>query len=470
MARREERPVGVEQLLDACKAVPQDLEECLDQLNQFVGPYAELLPRKELRSHGEDFIRGLLSDLDRKSTEPIAIRSGKCRRGMQRFIGECAWQHEPLLNLLRRQVNETLGSPEGVMTVDSTGFLKKGNSSVGVARQYYGSTGQVENCQVGVFLGYVSNEGHTLIDERLFVPQTWTRDKIRREMCHVPKRLGFKTQRELAIEMIQQCRGQIAHGWIAGDADFGRSAPLRAQLREWGERYVLDTHGRTRIKEAECPGILLSLGKRAARLMTAAKWKDTVPERDWVHVFIRNGSKGPVSVWATRTRVRTNKDRLLDKAIEWLLVMRTDEKTPEYRYCLSNAEATTPIEDMVHAASGRYWIEDCFERAKGEVGLTHNEARTWQGWHHHITLGLLALWFLVREQKRLRDKTPAITVQQSAEAIEELLRNPATDLRRLAKRITSTLQRTEEARIGHWRRRGGLPPPWDEVHAGKVAQ
>jgi SRSO17 transposase len=470
VARRDKRPFGVELLLDACKAVPNDLEECLNQLNEFVGPYVALLPRKELRSHGEDFIRGLLSDLDRKSTEPIALLAGKCRRGMQRFIGECTWEHEPLIGLLRRQVNEALGSAAGVITVDSTGLIKKGHASVGVARQYCGRTGQVENCQIGVFLGYSSSAGHTLIDERLFLPKTWVKDKARREMCHVPKRLRYKTQCTLALEMIEECRGQIAHGWIAADGDFGHSAPLRAKLRELGERYVVDTHSKTRIKEAECTGILRSLGKRAASLTTAVKWKDTVPERDWVRVFVRNGSKGPVHLWATRARVRTNRDRLLDKAVEWLLVMRTEDEVPEHRYCLSNAEVTTPIEEMVRAASARFWIEDCFERAKGIVGLTHNEARTWQGWHHHVTLVMLALWFLVQEQKRLRDGTPAITVQQSAEAIEELLRNPATDLRRLAKRITNTLQRTEEARISHWRRRGALPPTWEEMRLTKAAQ
>lgn len=468
---RQRTDDGVEHLLSACDVVPRDLEACLERLKEFTKPFFLLLPRSELRGHGVDFVRGLLSDLERKSTEPIAERAGRHRRLLQRFIGGSPWDHRPLLVELRHQVAREIGAPDGVLVLDPSGFPKKGKASVGVARQWCGRLGKVENCQVGAFLGYVSNRGHTLVNERLYLPQEWAKDKRRRAMCHVPREVKFKTSHALSLEMLQECRGELPHRWVTGDDEFGRVPWFRERLREMGEAYVLDIPGSLLVCAAEEPVKTGRPGKpRKAPFMRAEKWKDTVPEKDWVRIHLRDGVKGPLTVRATCARVRTRSKGKRQEAIEWLIVTRTESKTPEVRYHLAYAKEDVTWEEFARVANARHWIEDCFERAKGRVGLHHYEVRSWIGWHHHMTLGLLALWFLVLEQRRLNSRTPAITVQQTAEAIGEILRNPDIDPRSLARKITARLHRTEQSRIDHWRKLRRLPPPWPQARSWHVSQ
>lgn len=463
--------IGVPELLEDCDVVPKDLEECLTRLKEFVEPFVALLPRSELRGHGEDVIRGLLSDLERKSAEPIAERAGKDRDRIQYFVGQSPWDHVPLLDELRRQVAQEIGSPKGVSVLDSSGFPKKGEASVGVARQWCGRLGKVDNCQKGLFLGYVSNFGQVLVDERLYLPEEWAKDAGRRDMCHVPKEVKFKTIHELSLEMLEKQRGLLPHRWVTGDDEFGRVPWFREKLRGAGERYLLEIPGHLLVCDAEDPPRAGMMGRpRKAAFQQAGRWKDEVRQRDWVRIHIRDGVKGPIVVWATRARVKTRSRAKRGRDVEWLLVTRTESETPEYRYYLSNGEVNVPIEEMAHAANARHWIEDCFERAKGRVGMDHYEVRSWGGWHHHMTLSLLALWFLVREQRRLSNATPAITVQQSAEAIGELLRNPEMNTRELAHKITARLRRTEQARIDHWRKFKRLPPRWTEARSSNVRQ
>lgn len=457
---------GIKKLLEDCQVAPNDLEECLERLKEFIQPFIRLLPRQELRGHGEDFFRGLLSDLERKSTEPIAERAGKRRAPLQRFIGSSPWEHEPLIEELSRQMAAEIGSPDGILVLDPSAFPKKGKASVGVARQWCGRLGKVENCQVGVFLGYVSNKGHTLVDERLYLPKKWAKDKARRDMCHVPRSVKFKTTHQLSLEMLEKYRGQLPHSWVTGDDEFGRPAWFRHRLRKMGERYVLDIPSNIRVCAAQNPPKTGALGQpRKASFSQAVIWKDAIPKNQWVRVSVRDGLKGPLVVWATRSRVRTRLGKKRRGEEEWLLVTRTEEKIPEYHYHLSNAGLEVTLEELVRAAKARHWIEDCFERGKGKVGLDHYEVRSWGGWHHHMTLSLLALWFLVLENRRLSAGTPAITLQQSGEAIGELLRNPDIDTHHLALAITRRLRRTEKVRIDHWRKFNRLPSNWAHVRS-----
>lgn len=461
----------LEALLDDCKVVPKELEECLDRLKEFLEPYGAHLHRRELREHGDDFIRGLLSDLERKSTEPIAERAQEDRRSLQRFIGESPWDHVPLIEELCAQAVKGIGSPQGVLVLDPSAFPKKGTESVGVARQWCGRLGKIDNCQLGVFLGYVSNGGHTVVDGRLYLPREWARDNRRRRKCHVPKTVRYRSVHDLSLELLEKRRHQFPHAWVAGDDEFGRPAWFRKRLRRMNERYVLEIPGNTLVCAAEDPPKTGAMGQpRKASFQQATAWKDKVPKDRWVRVEIRGGVKGPMVVWATRARMRTRDEKKRRGEVEWLLVTRTEGKVPEIRYWLSHAEEEASLEAMVHAANARHWIEDCFERGKGEVGLDHYEVRSWIGWHHHMTLGLLALWFLVLEQRRLNATTPAITLQQSAEAIGELLRDPKTNLRQLALTITRRLRRAEWSRIHHWRKFNCLPPTWTQMRLSHVAQ
>jgi SRSO17 transposase len=327
--------------------------------------------------------------------------------------------------------------------------------------------GKVDNCQVGVFLGYKTNKGHALIDEGLYVPREWSRDKARRLECGVPKELRFRTAQQLALEMLRERRG-LPHSWIAADDEFGRSGPFRRKLRQMGERYVLDVPGGTRVRDLSAPTPARKHKRGRApkvQFVSASAWKDALPTEAWERVHIRDGTKGPMVVWAARTRVQTKTRGKNSTEAEWLVVTRTDSKTPEIRYHLSNATEDVSLEKLAHVANARYWVEDCFQRAKGEIGLDHYEVRSWVGWHHHMTLCLVASLFLVLEQRRLNESTPAMTVQQSAEALGEILRDPAVDLRLLAAKITRQLQRTEQSRIQHWRKFRQLPPTWTQARA-----
>jgi SRSO17 transposase len=465
--RAKDEKHTVEDLLEDCHAVPGDLMASLERLKEFSQPYIRLLP--DIRQHrlGEAFLRGLLSDLDRKSTEPIAENAGMYRRGLQRFIGDSQWDHGPLLRELNAQVERELGDPDGIIVIDPSSFPKKGTHSVGVARQWCGHLGKVDNCQAGVFLGYKTNKGHALIDEGLYVPREWTRDKARRLECGVPKELRFRTAQQLALEMLRERRG-LPHSWIAADDEFGRSGPFRRKLRRMGERYVLDVPGGTNVRDLSAPAPRRKHKRGRApkvQFVSASAWKDALPDKAWTRVHIRDGTKGPMVVWAAWTRVQTKTRGKNSPEAEWLVVTRTDSKTPEIRYHLSNAAEDVSLEQLVHVANARYWVEDCFQRAKGEIGLDHYEVRSWVGWHHHMTLCLVASLFLVLEQRRLSESTPAMTVQQSAEALGEILRDPAVDLRLLADKITRRLQRSEQSRIQHWKKFRRLPPTWTQARA-----
>lgn len=471
MARRGMGKEGRDALLKDCKVVPEELKMALKHLQEFIEPFTVSIRRSESRVHGKIYVEGLLSDLERKTMEPIAMRAGQHRRALQHFIGAAPWDHRPLLDELNSQVARDLGSKQGILLLDGTSFPKKGTESVGVARQWCGHLGKIDNCQVSALLGYVSEKGHALLDMRLYLPKEWTTDRGRLDKCHVPRQARrFKTLFDLSLEMLEARHEQIPHRWIVGDDAYGRCAPFRKSLRRMKEAYVLDVPSNTSIRDLnKTPARKKSKGRpRQAPWQTVRQWKEALSSRDWTSVEIRAGNKGPMKVRAARTRVqaRAGGRRIGDP--EWLLVVQTRSKAPETKYHLCHSGEKTSLKEMVHAANARYWIEDCFQRAKGKAGLDQYEVRSWAGWHHHVTLSMLALWFLVLEQQRISRKTPAITVPQTAEAISELLHNPGTDLDRLAFMITHRLRRTEQARIDQWRKFRRLPPRWETARAQHV--
>ena len=443
-----------------CEITPEEIEECMSELKEFMNPFIVHFGRREQREHGVDFVRGLLSDLERKSVEPIAERAGKDRRGLQKFIGTGGWDYRLVTEELCRQVGQEFGKPDGILVLDPSGFLKKGKNSVGVGRQYCGRTGGVENCQKGVFLSYVSELGRTLVDMRLYLPEKWVKDRKRLRDCYVPKGIRHQTSCELGMEMVLERRALLPHAWLVGDAELGHSADFRMDLAEEKERYVLDILSTTCICDAEKARAGLAKGTAIKKLpwIPVQKYRDMVPADKWTRIVVRDGSKGPIVYHATRKRVRTRWRGRVAPVEEWLIIMRDDTQKTKYRYCLSNAAEEISLEELVRTAAARYWIEDCFERAKGQVGLADYEVRSWDGWHHHMALSLLGLWFLVKEQRRLKRSTPAITLQQSKAAIAELLRNPELSARTLAERITRKLKRNELARIAHWKKSRKLAP------------
>src|SRR5215831_3570554 len=228
-----------EQLLAACQVPPTLFRGVMSRLEDFARPFAASLPSPESRSHSHTYLAGLLSDVERKNAESIAYRYDRDRQTIQRFVGEVDWDHGPLIDELNRQVARAIGRPDAVLVFDPSAFPKKGTASVGVQRQWCGRLGKVDNCQVGVFLGYVGDDEHALVDFRLYLPREWAKDRGRRKKAGFPEGVAYRTRHELALEMLRRRGGTLPHAWVAGDDEMGRPAWFRKRLALDGECYLL---------------------------------------------------------------------------------------------------------------------------------------------------------------------------------------------------------------------------------------
>jgi SRSO17 transposase len=329
---------------------------------------------------------------------------------VQFFVGSGAWDDEAVMAELRRHVKEELGDEQAVLVIDPGAFAKKGDESCGVKRQWCGRLGKTENCQVGVFLCYAAAKGHAPLGRRLYLPAEWADDADRREKCHVPEGVAFREKWRIGLDMVDRCRAEgLPHGWVAGDDEFGRCSELRAELRGRGERYVLDVPSNTLVRDLEArrpPRKRAGRGrKRETPFVPVREWASRQPASAWRKVAVRGGTKGPLEVEALTRRVKAKDQDDQDGRVgpeERLLVTRRGGG--EIDYALSNARDAVPLEEPVRAHAERHRIEQMLEEGKGEAGLAHYEVRGWVGWHHHMTLALLALWFLLREKGRLGGK------------------------------------------------------------------
>src|SRR5215475_13539123 len=239
----------MQQALDDAVVDPAVFRDVQPRLEKFVEPFAACLREAEQKKHARTYLTGLVSNLERKNVECIAYLHDQDRLPLQKFIGCSPWPHQPLLRELVCQVGMELGEPDGVLVFDPSAHPKKGSKSVGVQRQWCGRLGKVENCQVGVYLGYVSPQGHALVDFRLYLPKEWARDRRRRNEAGVPREVRFRTRHELALDMLDEHGGLLPHRWVAGDDEMGRSTWFREQLRQRGERYLLAVPGNTLVRD-----------------------------------------------------------------------------------------------------------------------------------------------------------------------------------------------------------------------------
>jgi SRSO17 transposase len=373
-----------------------DVAVCLRELSVFASRYKPLLMRKEQESHLEVYIEGLVSGVERKSIEPIAVAHGLKRRPLQRFVGEGVWHDRPVRDEMIRHVVDQIGDRDGVLLLDGSGFPKAGNDSVGVQRQWCGRLGKIDNCQVGVFLGYSSPGGIALLDAELYLPNEWADDRARRAKTHVPPDVVFKTKIELADDLIQRLAPVVPHAWIVGDDEFGRPSEFRDALADRHERYLFEVPANTLVRRPEnWPG-------RKSKWCSVRKRKHRRAPDKWKRIRVRDGEKGPIEVFAFSTRVLSRRDGAPPR-LETLLVMRTISGAKTW-YFLAPGGVTLNTEQLVKVAAQRHHIEEAFGWAKGEVGLDHYEVRSWVGWHHHMTLSMFALWFLALERRRLGKK------------------------------------------------------------------
>jgi SRSO17 transposase len=392
-----------EQLLAHCQVPPTLFDGVIGRLEDFAAPFAAKLPSPESRHHTRTYLAGLLSDVQRKNAEAIAYRYDLDRQVIQRFVGEVEWDHRPPLDELARQVAREIGRPDAVLVFDPSAFAKKGDASVGVQRQWCGRLGKVENCQVGVFLGYVSDAEHALVDFRLYLPKEWAVDRKRRKRAGVPKEVKYQTRHELALEMLGARGGSLPHGWVAGDDEMGRPAWFRRRLAADGERYLLAVPSNTTIRDLEeQPPPYGGQGRYPkAPFRGVRAWCEALPGEAWAHLSVRDGEKGPLEVEMVARRVESKVERRVVGFEETLVVVRfKDGGTLKHDYYLSNAPRDTSLGEFARAAKAAHRVEECFRRGKSEAGLGQYQVRNWRGWHHHMALSMIATWFLVMEAGR----------------------------------------------------------------------
>jgi SRSO17 transposase len=395
-----------QELLDECGVAPQVFDRVMPRLEQFMQPFVEHLVRSEQVDHAMTFVQGLLSDLEHKNTESIAYRFGQGRMPLQWFVGVSDWDDEPLREQLAEQVGRQLGRDDGVIVFDPSGFPKSGKQSVGVARQWCGRLGKVDNCQVAVYMGYVSAEEHALVDTRLYMPKEWTKDKARREKAGVPKTARYRTRHQFCLEMLKKHGDKLPHTWIAGDDEMGRPYTFRRRLDGLRERYLLAVPSNTLIRDMEtdeppCSGRGRPPKRPWQRVDT---WAASLKKKAWTTIDVRDGSKGPLVVELVKRCVVGRTHRRQQGHPEVLVVIRyrdrDNRRVLKTDYYLSNASPETELAEFARVAKAEHRIEECIQRAKSEAGLADYEVRNWKGWHHHQTLSLLATWFLVTEARR----------------------------------------------------------------------
>ena len=396
-------------LLEQTVLSPQAVRGCESRLTRFMQRYVPRFFRKEQGQNAVIVVEGLISGLERKTCEPIAREHGVQRKPIQSFVGCSTWDDRKVMDELRRHVKEELADPNAVLVIDPSAFAKKGTESCGVKRQWCGRLGKVENCQVGVFLCYAARGGHAPLDRRLYLPEDWAQDEKRREKCHVPPGVVFEEKWRMGLGMVDDYRLDLPHGWVAADDELGRCSEFRAALRERNARYVLDVPCNTLIRDLEAARPRRRHAgrgrKRETPFVRADRWAAQQPASAWQRVEVRPGAKGPLVVEAMTRQVRTRDDQGRLGPQERLLVTRSEvEGHRKLDYSLSNAGAEVDMKEMVQAHAQRYRIEQMLEEGKGNAGLGHYEVRSWVGWHHHMTLALLALWFLQLERSRVGKK------------------------------------------------------------------
>jgi SRSO17 transposase len=364
--------------------------ETLEKLHARIAPH---FGRPEPRRRVLAYLQGLLSETPRKNGWQLAEQAGEqTPYGMQRLLSSAVWDVARVRDELRAYVLEQLGTEQAIVAIDETSFPKAGRKSAGVGIQYCGTTGHVQNCQVGVFLSYITARGHSLIDRELYLPEQWAADPERRQEAGIPQTVRFQTKPELARAMLQRLGdAQIAIGWVVADSVYGENLDLRLWLQARGYAYVLEVHcdeevgivapdGRRRLVQvADVPALLLS-------------------EPSWQRLSMSEGTKGPrLFDWACVPILH----RWQQDGQHWLLLRRSVTDAADLRYYLVFAPPTTTLEQMVQASGGRWRIEEDFENGK-DLGLDHYEVRSWTGWYRHITLVMLALAFLTGTCARLQ--------------------------------------------------------------------
>ena len=399
-----------------------DVKDFINELKGFHEIFSDCFHRSESRGHFFRYMVGQFSKLERKSIEPIALNvENGVVRPMQRFVSDAEWNDDKILSKYHTLVGDDLGSDDAALIFDESGFVKKGNHSIGVAKQYCGNIGKVENCQVGVFAAYVSQNGYSLLDKRLYIPEKWFNNdyEIRRKKCKLPEPIEFKTKPQLAVEMFNSIveEGILPFKYVLADSVYGTSpefinaveactnktyfVSVPGDTQCWLKRPVMvekkyKYNGEIRIKKV--------LEKTAKKPISLATLAQSINDYFWYKRKVTEGTKGPIEYEFTKRRIILSNNGLPQKEV-WVLIRRSLGKDPVYKFHVSNAPLSTRLNLFVWLSGLRWAIEQCFEETKSELGLDHYEVRKFKGWHHHMLTCILAHFFLWHIKIRLGKKS-----------------------------------------------------------------
>ncbi len=399
-----------------------DIRNIMNELSGFHEEFADCFRRSESREHFLKYMAGQFSPIERKSIEPIAlaIKDGNVR-AMQRFVSDAPWDDENMIAKYRNLVNDDFGSPDGAIIFDESGFIKKGRDSIGVARQYCGTIGKVDNCQVGVFAAYVSEQGYALIDKKLFIPKKWFSDAYveRRRKCKLPPEAVFRTKPQLAVDMLDAIvkQGVLPFKYVLADSLYGVSPEFIEAVEALpGKTYFVQVPKDTLCwlkrpmsitKQYLWGGKLRSktvLAYPDSKPISVDELAENINDYFWYRRKVSEGTKGPIVYEYTRRRVILSAAGLPQKTV-WLLIRRTLGNDPQYSFFISNASTSTRLKKLVWLSGLRWAIEQCFEETKTELGMDHYEVRKFTGWHHHMLTCMLAHFFLWHLKIRLGKKS-----------------------------------------------------------------
>jgi len=399
-----------------------DIKDFMNELIGFHEQFADCFQRSESREHFLNYMAGQFSDLERKSIEPIALAviDGNVR-ALQRFVSDAPWDEENMIHKYRSLVNEDLGSPDGALIFDETGFVKKGQDSIGVARQYCGTIGKVDNCQVGVLAAYVSEYGYALVDKQLFIPEQWFTDDYleRRKKNKLPTDTVFRTKPELAAQMLGAISSEkiLPFKYVLADALYGTSPEFIAAVEALPDKTYFVQVPKNTLCWLKRPMTITKTYRWGGKLRTKTLLADTdskplaveelahnINDYFWYRRTVSEGTKGPIVYEFTRRRVILSDAGLPNKTV-WLLIRRTLGDDPQYSYFISNASSSARLKTLVWLSGLRWAIEQCFEETKTELGMDHYEVRKYPGWHHHILTCMLAHFFLWHLKIRLEKKS-----------------------------------------------------------------
>ena len=400
-----------------------DIRGFSEELEGFHSQFIDCFSREEPRENFFRYMSGQFSKLERKSIEPIAlsVQDGQVR-SMQRFISDIDWDEPIMLSKYRCMVNEDMGHPNGVLIFDESGFRKKGNDSAGVKRQYCGTIGKIDNCQVGVFAGYATEHGYALVDKRLFMPEEWFDGEHRKKYwkkCKIPKDLTFRSKPQLAVDMLRELREekQLRFSYITADSIYGQSPEFIEEIERdqsciyfvgissdtkcWTEQPITIEHTYRYGGKEKTKTIVEKSEHKPISVEVLAR---SLNEYFWYRRSISEGTKGPIAYDFARIQVTLSKNGLPDKKVR-LVLRRSIEKKPEYSFFISNASADIPLQTFVWLSGLRWPIEQSFEEAKTELGMDHYEVRKYPGWNHHMLTCMLGHFFLWHLKIKLGKKS-----------------------------------------------------------------